>query len=1019
MRFRTVLAVRAVLALEAAFAVACVLALAAGASAQTTTATISGRVLDGQGLAVPGATVTATSPNLQGAREAVTSANGDYLLTGLPSGPYSVTVALSGFQTQTRSVVLAPTQVLPIEVTLGPAQVEAVVQVVGRSADALTQTAQIATNFSQDLISTLPTSRDLNSVLLMAPGVHPTGPAGAFSFGGSVSFENLFLLNGVSINENIRGTAFDTAIEDAIQETTVANGGVSAEFGRFSGGVVNIITKSGGNDFSGSFRDSLNNDKWRTLTPFETQRLATTPEPRIDKVVPTYEYTFGGPIFRDRLWFFTSGRTRNEEQGRTLVATNVPYTFKEEQRRYEVKGTYSPTSNHRFQVNYNHHDRVNVNHSFNQNLTMDLRSLGTRTLPERLYSGTYSGVLTNKLFVEALVSKRTFQFKGSGAKSTDLIEGTLLIDRSRAGGARWWSDTFCGVCTPEGRDNEDIFVKASYFLSTPSAGSHNLVAGYDRFNDIRTANNHQSGSDYRILSAGAVLSGRGAGENDLAPIFLGDGTTTIQWNPILQESEGSAFRTHSVFFNDTWRLSDRLTANLGLRWDKNNGTDQAGNVVAKDSAFSPRFGLIWDPTGRGQWTVTASAAKYVAAIANSVADSSSAGGNPQTRQFVYRGPSINAPGTTSLTPTAQALRQVFDWFFANGGPNLPLNGAPTIPGVTPQIADGLSSPAAWEFAGGVSRQFGGRASVRADVMGRHYVNFYMRQTDTTTGRVADPTGRQFDLALITNAPDGLLSRDYAGATFTGTYRFGTMVDIGGNYTLSKAWGNFDGETVASGPVPFDYRYPEYKQAAWNFPDGDLAVDQRHRSRLWINYNPTFAPGLTLSLLQALESGVPYGAFNTNGLNPQSFVTNPGYLTPPASTLTTYYFGARDEFRTEGQKRTDFAANYVYRIPGASRVQLFTQVQVLNLFEQFQLCACGSTVFGTGSAANAGGVNLQRIDTTVRTPGTAASSFASFNPFTTTPVRGVNWDYGPNFGNALSRFAYTTPRTFRMSFGVRF
>ena len=101
------------------------------------------------------------------------------------------------------------------------------------------------------------------------------------------------------------------------------------------------------------------------------------------------------------------------------------------------------------------------------------------------------------------------------------------------------------------------------------------------------------------------------------------------------------------------------------------------------------------------------------------------------------------------------------------------------------------------------------------------------------------------------------------------------------------------------------------------------------------------------------------------------------------------------------------------------MQLFAQVQVLNIFNQFQLCACGSTVFGTGSAANAGGVNLQRIDTTVLTPGTTASRFATFNPFTTTPVRGVNWDYGPNFGTALTRFAWTTPRTVRMSFGVRF
>ena len=1000
-------------------AVIVVLAIAAGAAAQTTTATISGRVLDAQGGALPGAIVTAKSPNLQGSRETVTSANGDYILTGLPSGPYVVTFAFAGFQTHSRNVTLAPTQGVPLEVTLGPAQVTEEVTVVGTS-DPLMKTSQIATNFSQELIATLPTSRDINSILMMAPGVHPTGPAGAFSFGGSVTFENLFLLNGVSINENIRGQAFDTAIEDAIQETTVANGGVSAEFGRFSGGVVNIITKSGGNRFSGSFRDSLNNDKWRTLTPFETARLATNPEPRIDKVVPTYEYTLGGPVMRDHLWFFTSGRLRDESQGRTLFATNLPYEFREEQRRYEVKGTYSVNPEHRFQVNYNYHDRSQVNHSFNQNVTMDLRTLGTRTLPERLYAATYSGMLTSNFLVEALVSKRTFQFIGSGAKSTDLIDGTLLIDNSRGGG-RWWSDTFCGVCTPEGRDSEDIFAKGSYFLSTPRFGSHNLVFGFDTFNDIRTANNHQSGSDYRIFSAGTILTGTGAGENDLFPIFLGDGTTTIQWNPILQDSEGSSFRTHSVFVNDTWRVTDRLTANVGVRFDKNRGSDQSGNVVAKDSAFSPRLGVVWDPTGGGAWSVTASVAKYVAAISNPVADSSAAGGNPQTRQFIYRGPSINGPGTTTPVPTAEAIGGVFDWFFANGGPTLPLNGAPTIPGVTPQIADGLTSPSAWEYASGVSRQFGGRASLRADLLVRHYVDFYLRQADTTTGRVQDPTGRSFDLALITNAPDGLLSRDYVGGTFSGTYRFGKTLDLGANYTLSKADGNFDGENVASGPVPFDYRYPEYKQGSWNSPDGDLAVDQRHRARLWANYHPGFAPGLTLSVLQALESGVPYAAANTNGVDPRPYVTNPGnaYLTPPASTATTYFFGPRDEFHTEGQIRTDLAVNYLYRIPRAGGMQLFAQVQVLNIFDQSQLCACGSTVFGTGSAANAGGVNLQRIDTTVLTPGTTASRFATFNPFTTTPVRGVNWDYGPNFGTAVNRFAYTTPRTIRASFGVRF
>jgi hypothetical protein len=93
----------------------------------------------------------------------------------------------------------------------------------------------------------------------------------------------------------------------------------------------------------------------------------------------------------------------------------------------------------------------------------------------------------------------------------------------------------------------------------------------------------------------------------------------------------------------------------------------------------------------------------------------------------------------------------------------------------------------------------------------------------------------------------------------------------------------------------------------------------------------------VSILQAIESGVPYGAVNTNGVDPMPYVTNPNnaYLTPPASTATAYIFGPRDEFLTKGQRRTDVAVNYVYRLPGASRMQLFGEVQVLNVFNQFQ------------------------------------------------------------------------------------
>src|SRR4051812_5298549 len=108
---------------------AVLLALAGVAHAQSTTGTISGRVVDAQNLPVPGVTVTATSPNLQGTRETVTSTNGDYIISLLPSGAYVVTFELSGFDTVMRNATVAPTQVVPLEVEMGVAALSETVQV--------------------------------------------------------------------------------------------------------------------------------------------------------------------------------------------------------------------------------------------------------------------------------------------------------------------------------------------------------------------------------------------------------------------------------------------------------------------------------------------------------------------------------------------------------------------------------------------------------------------------------------------------------------------------------------------------------------------------------------------------------------------------------------------------------------------------------------------------------------------------------------------------------------------------
>lgn len=964
-------------------------------AAQTTNGTISGHVVDAQGLALPGVAVSAASPNLQGVQSATTSDNGDYIFTLLPPGVYTVSFELSGFEAVRKHVTLAPTQTLLLDAALGPAAVSESVTVVAHTADVLTRTAQVATNFNQELISTLPTTRDINATLLLSPSVHPSGPGGAISIGGAASFESLFMVNGVSVNENLRGQPNALYIEDAIQETTVATAGISAEYGRFTGGVVNVITKSGGNLFSGTFRDTLNNDNWRAVTPFPG-------DAKTDKTIPTYEYTIGGPVAKDRLWFFTAGRLQNQDSTRQTVLTNIPYTLGDDQKRYEGKLTYSANPSHRFQGAYTRtlRDQTNGSGGFN---VMDLSSLFNGRNPQDLVTLNYNGVLSSNFFVEGRFSMRHWTSEGVGSLFTDLLKGTLVTDRTH--GTRYWSPTFCGVCDPEKRDNDDVFVKGSYFLSKKGTGSHTMVFGFDGFNDQRFANNYQSGSNYRILGTNSIVRG-----TTVYPQFLNNGSTLIQYNPITVGSLGTNFRTYSAFYSDSWRANEAFTFNLGLRWDKNHGEDGAGQLVARDSAFSPRLGLIWDPTRKGKWAVTASFAKYVAAIASTIADASSPGGNSTTLIWPYLGPAINGnSGAAALTATPDAIQQVLGWYNANSATLAPV--FVQVPGLTTKIPQSLESPNVLEYAAGVSRQIGSRAAVRADFVYRDWRDFYSLRTDGSTGSVFDQYGNRLDLAIMQNTND--LTRRYSALTLVSTYRVGSRTDVGGTYTLSRLWGNFDGENINSGPLAADlFQYPEYRQQSWYAPVGDLSADQRHRSSIWVNYGVPRLEGLTISAIEEMASGAPYGAVGQ--VNAIPYVANPGYATPQGSTSENYYFTARDAYRTDAAIRTDFGASYQYGVKAAGRqLDLFVQAQVLNLFDQLPVCGCGDSVFNSG-----GPVLLTRIGQTVLTNVTTPT-LARFNPLSATPAQDVNWKLGSNFGTPLSRLAYQSPRTFRITFGIRF
>ncbi len=980
------------------------------------TGTISGRVAQADGAVLPGVTVVAASPALQGTREVVSSEHGDFILPFLPPGEYTVRFELASFKPVERKVNVAAAQTVPLDVALEVGGVAESVTVSART-EAFATTAPVATTIRADLVNQLPSDRSLAATMLLAPNVSATGPSNnnndsatqTIVMSGAASFENLFLINGVVVNENVRGQALPLFIEDAIQETTVTTGAISAEFGRFSGGVVNAITKSGGNRMSGSFRTTLTNDGWRELSPFAGDFT-------VDDVIPTYEFTVGGPVVRDRLWYFGAGRFVDRIEARQGDVTGVGYDFGQNEKRFEAKGTYSLAGAHTLRGSFIGRRREETNaRQFN---IMDTRSLYNRKLPEDLYSANYTGIIRQNFFVEAQFSKRELAFDGAGASTTDLIDGTLVVDSAR--NTRFWSPTFCSVCAPpEKRDNDNLLLKGNYFLSTSRAGSHSLVFGYDTFNDVRIAKNHQSGSDYRILGTTSIVAG-----TDVYPSWVPGASTLIQWNPITQNSLGTDFRTHSLFANDTWRVNDRLSLNLGMRWDRNDGKDSADADVVKDSAFSPRLAATWDPTGSGQWTVNASYGRYVAGIANSIADSSSPGGQASTYRFRYEGPAINADvnaPVSSLMTTDVALRTLFDWFFANGGTSRPTV-LLSLPGVDTQIGDSLQSPSVSEVAAGVTRQLGTRASVRADFLYRAFQDFYTLRRDLSTGQVIDPVGRPQDLSIVDNSATP--EREHTALSVQANVRASSTLQFAGNYTLSKSWGNFDGETLAGGPstanivtygsaanatTGFLY-YPEYNDPAWNRPVGDLAIDQRHRGRVWGVWT-TPVPGrlgtLSLSGTHAISSGLPYGAA---GLVSVASVTNPGYANP--ATSAAYFFTNRDAFRTAVVNRTDFSANYAYRFTGAGSAELFFQVQVWNVFNR-------QDVFDTNA-----------ISLTTQTRAGGTSDLVAFNPFTETPVEGVHWrtapritradgTFTPGFGDPRNRFAYQTPRTLRLSMGVRF
>ncbi len=633
-----------------------------------------------------------------------------------------------------------------------------------------------------------------------------------------------------------------------------------------------------------------------------------------------------------------------------------------------------------------------------------------RETPNTLLALNYNGVLTSRFFLEGQYSKKEFAFLGSGSPYYDIIKGTLITDRAR--GTRYWSPTFRNTPGGEHRDIETYSVKGSYFLSTPRIGSHEFRLGYEDFNEVRDVNNYQNGSDYRISAANTIIRG-----NEIFPRFAGGSTgtlTRIEWRPIFVLSNGSDYTTRSLFLNDRWNLNEHWTFSLGVRYDNNDAISGDGSsTIADASSISPRLAVHYDWSGNSRFILNASYGEYVGRLAEGAANDADPAGRAALFSWNYRGPSINNDATvptSQLVPTAEAVRRVMEWFAANGGTNLrPFRTAPSLPGVESQLdVDNFPSPMVKEFTLGAGTTIGTRGYARADIVIRNWDNFYSSYRDRSTGRVT-AFGTEYDLSII-RSDNRVYDREYTGLQTQFNYRLMQQLTVGGTYTWSRLVGNVTGEDSGNGPlVGVAGEYPEYRQERWNYPTGYLTGDQRHRAKVWASYDlATPLGGLNFSLLQNFDSATRTSV--DGDIDSRPFVTNPGYLTPPATV--TYFFGGRGNLKTDNITRTDLAINYKLALPGG--FELFLQPEVLNLFNAQGLVAYDEEVL-----------------TAVDNP-TGQVIWKPFNPFTETPVEcpqgaaasecqqmGANFQRGPNFGKAAEEDDYQTPRTFRVSVGLRF
>jgi hypothetical protein len=639
-------------------AFAALVALPAPAFAQTT-GRLVGSVEDAQGGVLPSVTVTVTSPQLQGASTAITDATGQYRFPALPPGPYHVKAELAGFKTAENDVRVGIDTTVTLGLRLAVAGVAESVTVVGQSMVVDTTSTTGGISAGAEVFNNLPIARDFYGITKLAPGV--TQDTYGASINGSTSAENQYIIDGLNTTGVNTGTEGKTLNFDFVQEVEVKTGGLSAEYGRLTGGAVNVLTKSGGNTFHGDvfgFGEGgglqAGNSTASKLPQTATTTLNTAH--RAD-----YGVDLGGYIVKDKVWFFGAFDRVDQRDEATIlralaapgspaVGSTVPSDISKNL--FAAKITLRPSQSHTivgtvFGDPNKREGAIFTTANGQQFLINGPASTWQGTLEQGSVDsiGRYEGVYGSATLLSVSVGQHREKttYSGAGASTPQFLDQTVTPTQTSGG---------FGVY-----DNQNFKRNVVKGDLTKYWGSHTIKAGGDFENITAVVDRFQGGAGQRIYkfvqaSTGIVYYRHRYYVDDQKSGFSRTDPTT--WSILNPLEATPKTQNHSFYAQDSYKVLSNLSINYGVRWERQHvlGRDaDAGFALNKN--WAPRIGVVWDPTNTGKAKVYGNFGRFYENIPQDINIRAFGG---ETQAFAYNF-SPNAGNTTPLntTPSKSSL----------------------------------------------------------------------------------------------------------------------------------------------------------------------------------------------------------------------------------------------------------------------------------------------------------------------------------------------------------------------------